>query len=308
MIILHQLRAHHDIPDFFDRNRLARKEVSMTSHSAPHTQTTAAALILLLAAFSAVPAAAGCGKTTFHPVSPFVPANEVHDAFYLTDPTGQQRAVFDLEWGGVLASLTQSGTERLWGHATGGMVQPTFHTLTPDYNPTPAGDGASGNRGTPVLGARCVDANKLLILSGTTDYNAGRSGNIIANTVKYGDTVSGMYATPYTVTTTAIFVANPSAPPSYYLKLDQVITNIHPTESLAWGFELAGYVPYSYTWYVRYPSSCDQIASNCYTSSTPHILGGLYPSGSLTGGDGILCRASAVVCRKYSQLRVSQAR
>jgi hypothetical protein len=225
-----------------------------------------------------------CGATTFQPISQFVPAGTTHNAYHLTDPAGEQRAVFDLVWGGALASLKQSGVERVWGHATGGMVQPAFHTFPngQDYNPTQAGD--KNNKGSAVMGVRCIDANTLYIMSGTLDYYRGASGLIISNTVLNGAVVSNSYATPYTIVTIARFVPNPSAPPSYYLKLEHTITNIHPTSDLPFGFELAGYVPYTYTSAIRHPTSCAEIANNCYNSSTPDLLGGFYPTSALTGG------------------------
>ena len=232
------------------------------------------------------PLQAACGNTTFKPISPFVPSGETHNALYLTDPSGQQRAVFDLVWGGVLASLKYNNVEHVWGHATGGMVQPAWHTYptSVSYNPTPAGDGGAGNRGTPVLGARCITGNRLMIMSGTTDYSVGGSGHVVAETVKNGAIVPGMYATPYTVTTFASFVVNPLGTPAYYLRLEHTIKNIHPTENFAWGFELAGYVPYSFSHTVRYPANCIDATSNCTSSITPRLLAGLYPNASFTNG------------------------
>jgi hypothetical protein len=243
-----------------------------------------AVFFFALVVFVSQEARAGCGATTFQPISQFVPAGTTHNAYFLTDPSGQQRAVFDLLWGGALASLKQSNIEKIWGHATGGMVQPAFHSLATgqDYNPTQAGD--QNNKGSAVMGVRCIDANTLFIMSGTLDYNRGASGVIFGSTVLNGAVVSNSYATPYTVTTIATFVPNPSGPPSYYLKLQQTITNIHPTTNISFGFELAGYVPYNYTTQVRHPANCTSAADNCLNSSTPDLLGGLYPNANLTGG------------------------
>src|SRR5262245_27596276 len=100
-------------------------------------------LLLLFLVLVAHKAQAACGATTFQPISPFIPPGTTHNAYFLDDPSGVQRAIFDLEWGGALASLKQSGAERVWGNAVGGMVQPAWHTFsTPtgqDYNPTLAG-------------------------------------------------------------------------------------------------------------------------------------------------------------------------
>jgi hypothetical protein len=99
-----------------------------------------------------------------------------------------------------------------------------------------------------------------------------------------GAVVSNSYATPYTVVTIATFVPNPMAPPSYYLKLQQTITNFHPTTNFSFGFELAGYVPYNDTTKVRFPASCSAVDSGCFNASIPDLIGGLYPNASLTAG------------------------
>ena len=85
-------------------------------------------VLTLLLSLPGVPASAGCGSTTFQPISQFIPHGTTHNAYFLSDPAGQQTAVFDIQWGGALASLKLSGVEMVWGNATGGMVQPAFHT------------------------------------------------------------------------------------------------------------------------------------------------------------------------------------
>jgi hypothetical protein len=231
--------------------------------------------------------AATCGATTFQPQSPFLPPGTTHNAYYVQDPAGEQRAVFDLEWGGVLASLKQNGAERVWGNAVGGMVQPAWHAYpvspTTAYNPTAA--GANPLKGSVVLGVRCVDSNTLNILSGVLDYNNGNGGYVVFNAVKNGVVVANTYATPYVINTLASFVSNTvGGPPSYYLKLEQSISNTDKAENFLWGFELAGYVPYTFIYSVRYPSNCTVLDSNCYSSSTRYLLGGWYPNSNLTAG------------------------
>lgn len=240
--------------------------------------------VLIVTIFAGREAQAACGATTFQPISQWVPAGTTHNAYYLTDPSGEQRAVFDLLWGGALASLKQNGIERVWGNAVGGMVQPAFHSFPngQDFNPTLA--GGNPNIGSPVLGVRCNDANTLYIMSGTLDYNRGNSGLIIGNAVLNGAVVANSYATPYTIITTATFVPNPSGPPSYYLKLRQTVTNIHETLNASYGFELAGYVPYGYNVKVRFPSTCSTVDSGCFSWNTPDLVAGLYPTANLTGG------------------------
>src|SRR3954451_8975614 len=216
-------------------------------------------VLTLLLSLPGVPASAGCGSTTFQPISQFIPHGTTHNAYFLSDPVGQQTAVFDIQWGGALASLKLSGVEMVWGNATGGMVQPAFHTYpvtsSADYNPTQAGDNK--NVGSTVVGVNCIDSNNLKIITGgVLDYDLGRGGYIVANAIKNNSVSTGSYATPYTFVTVASFVANPGGSPSYYLKLQQTIANISSSESFPWGFELAGYVPFNFTNVIRYPANC----------------------------------------------------
>lgn len=238
---------------------------------------------LALAAALVPPAAGTCGPTTFQPVSPYVPRGTTHNAYALTDPAGEQVAVFDLQWGAALASLKQNGVEHAWGNATGGMVQPAMHGPGgPEYNPTQAGDNT--NQGSVVLGVRCLDASTLFLVTSSLDYNLGRSGQVYASAVANGAVLGGSFVTPYIITTTATFVANPNAPPAYYLKLQQAFTNISSTEMFAWGFEFAGYMPYGYTNYSHYPANCNSQGDGCTSGSTPTLIAGGYPNASLTGG------------------------
>jgi hypothetical protein len=237
-------------------------------------------LSILAALFAGTTAFATCALTTIT-VGPPTPGT--HNAYSLTDPGGQQVAVFDIQWGGALASLKLNGVQMAWGSQTGGMVQPAMHTYPngADYNPTQAGDNL--DHGSPVVGALCVNSNTLTIMTGgLLDYNKGLSGHIVADAVNNSTVVSGSYSTPYTVFTTATFVAT-GGTPSYYLQLQQTIANIDPTENYSWGFELAAYAPYTFSNYVSYPASCTSSAP-CAAASTPHLLGGVYPNTGLTGG------------------------
>jgi hypothetical protein len=152
----------------------------------PRSRCSFTFVVLLLA--SVYPTFAACGTTTFQPISQFVPAGTTHNAYFLTDPSGQQRAVFDLVWGGALASLKLNSTEMVWGHATGGMVQPAWHyypgsATSPDYNPTQAGDNT--NLGSTVVGVRCIDAGTLYIMTaGVLDYSRGTGGYTVARTTE----------------------------------------------------------------------------------------------------------------------------
>ncbi len=242
---------------------------------------------LLLLFTSADTASAGCGAATFQPISPFVPTGTTHNAYFLTDPSAQQRAVFDLVWGGALASLKLNNTEMVWGNGAGGMVQPAWHyypgsSTAPDYNPTQAGDNSG--LGSTVVGVRCIDSNTLYIMTGgVLDFRRGAGGYVVANAVKNNGAVGTSYATPYSVVTIASFVPNPGGTPAYYLKLQQTIANLDPSEEFPWGFELAGYTPYTFTNSAQYPASCSQPAP-CPPASTPQLVGGRYPNATLTNG------------------------
>ena len=240
-------------------------------------------LLFLLLLAMATAAHASCGATTFQPISPFIPPGTTHNAYFLTDPAGQQRAVFDLAWGGALTALTYNGASLLWGNATGGTVEPVMHASIngQDYQPTLAGEVR--NHGTQAVGVLC-GSNMLYIMSGgLLDFNDGVSGHISSGAVANDTTQSNAYATPYTVVTAASFVSNPSGTPAYYLQLQQTITNIDPFESLNWSLELVGYGPFSLSTYSLYPPTCTA-ASPCAGSTTPQLLGGLYPNGNLRTG------------------------
>jgi hypothetical protein len=235
-----------------------------------------------------IPLRADCGSTTYQPVSPFIPPGTTHAAYFLSDPAGQQRAVFDLHWGGALASLQYLGVEHVWGNATGGMVQPAPHDFfgSQDYNPTQAGD--VDNLGSITSGVRCLGANVLYLMTGALlDYNLGRSGHIVADSVRGGSVVVGSFATPYYVVTIASFVKNPAGTPAYYLRMQQTFTNVDPSEVIFWGFEIAGYVPFTFSTDTQYPTNCVG-ATPCAASTTPELLSGLYPASNLQGGTAFL--------------------
>jgi len=155
---------------------------------------------------------ADCGPTTFAPSGPGIPGGTVHNAYFLRDPAGHQRAVFDLEWGGALASLKASGVEYVYGHAPGAMVQPAFHAGSPDYNPTLA--GANPAKGSPVTGIRCLASNQLRIQTTVLDFNNGANPTAPFLAVRNGAVTPGTYSTPYVIVTTASFVENPAGSPA----------------------------------------------------------------------------------------------
>jgi hypothetical protein len=71
--------------------------------------------------------------------------------------------------------------------------------------------------------------------------------------------------------------------PLYYLRLQETVANVDPSEFLFWGFQIAGYVPYSFSHAVQYPTNCTT-GTPCLSPSTPALVAGLYPSANLTGG------------------------
>lgn len=213
--------------------------------------------------------------------------NGTHPAIALSDPSGQQTAYFDLYWGGVLGSLKQGATERLWGNHPIGMVQPSW-TAYPagqppasPYNPLPAGD-VSGH-GRPPMGAACSDSNTVTIMVGLTDFAAGGNGNPVLPGVVDGSIVAGLYAAPYVLTTVAVFVPNPTGTPSHYLRLQQRVVNASESETIAFALALRGSVPYGYTYTAMDPPACTTQTS-CNSNATAYLVAGRYPNASLVGG------------------------
>jgi len=238
-------------------------------------------------------AGATCGYTTFTP-----PGQGSHVAIYLTDPSGQQTATFDLVWGGMLASLKYNGIEHVVGNHTVTMVQPNWFYY-PSANPYQiAGAGDINLQGAPVPSVYCSASNQLLIITGLVDFAAGSGGYTplpaarqtlleygpgVGDDRNLGDMVSGMYAAPYTLTTAARFVPNPSAPPAYYLRLDYKITNNHPTEQLPFGHWFRASTPYDHTTTALAPSNCAS-SSSCQSSTTPYLITGRYVDAGRTNG------------------------
>jgi len=245
-------------------------------------------LYLLVFAAPLGRASASCAVTTFHPLYP--PFDQ--QALALTDPAGEQTALFSMTWGGILASLKYKpdpsvpgdGTELVWGHAPGGMVQPALHHGSPcfEYNPTPAGSLANSTLPSALYAAACTDT-QVTTISGNTDYNPNIGGLARGNVVYSGQVSTATWAAPYFITTYATFVPNTAAStPHYYLQLDQFITNVDTQENVDFFLELAGYGSYSFPTQVRYPDNCVNLT--CSVAGTRALLGGLYPTSSLTGG------------------------
>lgn len=231
--------------------------------------------------------------------------NGTHNAIALTDPSGQQVAYFDLYWGGVLGSLQQSGTERLWGNHPIGMVQPRlfYYPAGPPpaqpYELAPAGN--VNGLGRPPLGALCVDQNTVSTMNGLTDYAAGTSGYKVLSGVVDGSIVPGMYVAPYFYNVTASFVPNPNAnppgAPSYYLRLQQRVTNTSDAEAFAFSLWLRNAVPNAYTFTAQSQSPATPVctaSTPCTSSSTRYLVAGRYPTAALTGGIAFAVSPSSI--------------
>jgi hypothetical protein len=219
-------------------------------------------------------ATADCGAGRFTPLRAgpvqqtyWLPTPRDHDTLFLVDPANQQYAAFDLEFGGILASLRYDPTgqvldsnrnvnpaaeELIWGHHPGGMLQPAwsrgFDAFS--YFPNPAGDVEGHGRGPAVLGAVCKDGSVLTIYSGVPDFYNNKGlidrAAVVKNEQIVVDADSGqtMWQTPYTLTTTVSFVPNPGTTgPAYYLKLDMFIMNIDTRERVGFNGGVALYAP-----------------------------------------------------------------
>jgi hypothetical protein len=280
--------------------------------------------ILALLCYCSTHALAQCSQTTFSPDRTNLGPPVTHQAYSLTDPSLQQTAVFDLYWGGALASLKYNNTETIWGNDPGGMVQPAWFAYPhgapphPGYDPEQAGgndyaEGGDPSLSSPTFGASCLDSHTLLIIGGTTDYfsaEAGyrdttytgpNNGYKVGNPVINGAISSQAFTTPYTITQIATFVANPGLTPAYYLKIQQTIFNNHPTELLPFGAGVALYVPPAFTNSQFYPANCiynpkTQIGAFCAirnadgTVAVPRFIAGLYSTPGLTFGTAIFVR------------------
>jgi hypothetical protein len=218
-----------------------------------------------------------------------------HAAAQLTDPVGEHVAIFDLVWGGTLASLKQMGIERLNNANTGALVQPTMYYFPNSLPYQPAAAGDYLNRGAAVPVAACSSLDQVFIMTAMVDYAAGSSGYGLIKYIK-NDLVGsnpqesiarvqdGMYNAPYVLTTVARFVPNPAGQPQYYLKLEHIITNNHPTEFLPFGFWYNASVPFGQSTSAVAPSAC---SSGRASEGTPYLIAGLYSSSSLTDGTAL---------------------
>jgi hypothetical protein len=300
----------------------------------------------LAVAFLAHPLLAACGATTFTPQrsggwQPSFPANPaIHQALYLTDPDNEQYAVFSMEYGGMLASLrykaggevlTGTGTvdpaakELIWGHHSGAMAQTAMWGGNGTYNPTGSGDlGETGaGRGGPIYGASCKNGSLLLIYGTTVDF--GKNDTTWGTNMNYGRAaalragvpVTDMWLTPYSITVTATFVANPLGTPKHYLKLDHYIQNTDTRENMTSGFHwtFALYAPgttdgpdgnntfhpesgaNSFRYPAYFPANCAAATPTCQIVPDPtdptqaKVIAGLYPNSGLIQGVAVATNA-----------------
>jgi hypothetical protein len=209
-----------------------------------------------------------------------------HAALALSDPIGEQVATFDVVWGGMLTSLTDNTTERIYGSSIWAMAEPSWFYFPGSVAYLPVGAGDQFQNGSNVPLAGCTTSNSLIIMTALTDFLAGGSGYKPLPAIKNGMPVSGMYGAPYVLTTTAHFVSNPSGQPPYYLQLDETIANNHPSEYLPFGFWLKGSTPYGYQYTVAAPASCTA-STPCQAGphgGYPNLLVGRYIDPALTNG------------------------
>jgi hypothetical protein len=204
-----------------------------------------------------------------------------HTAAKLVDPAGQQTALFDLTWGGILVSLQYQGVEYIAAPTTKSGAQ----TLLSASNYTPTMGGDSQNRGSVVVGAAC-SANHLWLTSGMTDYNQN-AGTSTAYVYKNNQWYFDHLMAPYVVSTHAYFIPNPAGSPAYYLKLDQTINNIDGNdidgqENFSFMLDLSMAVPTAFSNYAANPAYCD-FWGPCYNNQTAVTIG-YYNSPSLTSG------------------------
>jgi len=221
-------------------------------------------------------ATADCGAGRFTPLRAgpvqqtfWQPTPPDHDTLFLVDPANQQYAAFDLEFGGILASLRYDPTghvldsnrnvnpaavELVWGHHPGGMLQPAWSRGNDDFSyfPNPAGDVEGHGRGPAVLGAVCKDGSVLTIYSSVPDFYNNKGlidrAAVVKNEQIVVDADGGqtMWVTPYTLTSTVSFVPNPGVAtggPAFYLKIDMFIMNIDTRDRVGFNGGFSLYAP-----------------------------------------------------------------
>ena len=221
-----------------------------------------------------------CGSIVFTPPG----SNVSHQGLSLTDPSGQQRAIFDLTWGGALASLTYNGVEQMVSKNTGTMGQLALWGPKGNgnwyYNPTMAGDAF--NRPTPLLGAICV-GDIVEIWGGTTEYSAGLYGGAETAYNVWAGQLSAAYMTPYVIHYSGHFVRNTGGGPAYYLKLSYYIWNTDFGADNVGSFLATAYTPNIRPKTIGYPSNCVATA-RCPANTTPTLALGAYTDTSYTNG------------------------
>jgi hypothetical protein len=227
----------------------------------------------LLIVVSDLSASQICSSTsTYSPI-----AGVTHQTAVLTDPAGEQTAMFDLAWGGALVSLKYHNVEYISSASTLAGIQPILRAT--NYTAVLAGDDE--DRGSPMLGVACSD-RELWLTAGTTDYsrNQGASTAYVHNNSQW---YFDHFSAPYVVSTYAYFVPNPFGSPAYYLRLDQSISNIDGQESVAFTLDLSAAPVASYGFFRSLPAACSGPSSSC-TASTAYMIGGYY---NAAGTDGL---------------------
>ncbi|MEJ5166079.1 MAG: hypothetical protein WHV67_03510 [Thermoanaerobaculia bacterium] len=214
----------------------------------------------------------------------------IHQAISLTDIAGQQTIFFDLTWGGAIGSVSYLGYEYIWNDEANGLFQSFLHSnlgTNQDWCPAQAGD--LNNFASPVMGAACNQTPLFRMNTGMLDYFSNQSGRSPAFGVFNGNIYlsPNAYFTPYVLQSIATFVPNPFAPPSYYLRIDQAVTNIsesvgYGNENLIWTFDISLKSPSNFNYFSFFPS-CTQL-NKCSASSTNYLLAGQYIDSTKTIG------------------------
>ena len=213
-----------------------------------------------------------------------------HQAISLTDLASQQTVLFDLTWGGAIGSLSYAGYEYVWNDQANGLFQTLFHTslnTSQDYCPAQAGD--MNELASPVAGASCNQNPLYRMDTGMLDFFSNQSGRSPAFGAFDGllyISPNG-YFTPYVLQSVAVFTSNPFGPPTYYLRIDQAITNISESvsqgsENLTWTFDISLKSPSSFS-YFSFSPTCTQ-SSKCSGAATNYLLAGQYIDSARTIG------------------------
>jgi len=146
-----------------------------------------------------------------------------------------------------------------------------------------------------MLGVAC-SAHELWLTSGMVEQHTGPSSTGPSASYVYNSNqwYFDMYAAPYVVSTYAYFVPNPLGVPAYYLKLDQTITNIDPSEAVNFTIDASAFASAGHASTKSYPTTCTGgNASPCTAGATTVLMGGAYTTAGATDGLAVAAFPSA---------------